>query len=61
MADQDLTDLVQKMEFGVETSVWEEDNKTTNTNNPDLPAPRRNAPRNLRKIMGKCLMKCHQS
>ena len=53
MTDQDLTDLVQKMEFGGEASIWDDNIEfTDNTvaNNPDVPAPRRNAPRQLRKL-----------
>ena len=52
MVNQDLTDLVKKMEFGVEASVWEEDKKTTDnkgTNNSVLPDPMKNAPRNVKK------------
>ena len=40
------------MEFDVEALASDEDIYTTNkkgTNNPDVPAPRRNAPRNLKK------------
>ena len=52
MADQDLTDLVKKMEFGVEASAWDDDLKNVEEDfvkDENATAPRRNARRNIKK------------
>ena len=47
MADQDLTELVKKIEFDTESEVWDEN--PGNINEGFVPVPRSNAPRNTRE------------